>query len=149
MHFINEIITQPLYLNLFLDSLFSAMFLPVRAEFMIHAMLASGQYPVFMVIWVAFLGSLIGIIWNYLVFYLIMKLVFSFKLLSSDLELKRYTQGHYGLKRYFLWVAFFAGWWIPGTFISALMGFFKTPLWWFIPLAGLGKLAHYAYLFLL
>lgn len=128
---------------LFFASFFAATIFPAQSEIILATLNYSKNYDSFLLLAIASLGNILGAIVNWFLGYYLFKFKDKKWFLLKDLQIDKYSKIY---KKWGKWSLLFA--WLPfvGDPLTIIAGFFKTNIWIFIFLVGIGKVSRYVFI---
>ncbi|OCW58167.1 YqaA family protein [Hoeflea olei] len=131
------------YASLFLSAFLAATLIPAQSESVLAGLILAGGRPVLLLVAVASLGNILGSVLNWLIGRGVERFRGRSWFPASPAQLDR-AQRHYS--RFGYWSLLLA--WVPviGDPLTLVAGILREPLWRFLLLVSLGKVARYAVL---
>ncbi|PWW03861.1 membrane protein YqaA with SNARE-associated domain [Hoeflea marina] len=131
------------YGSLFLAALIAATLLPAQSEALLTALLLGGAQPAVLLVAVASLGNVLGSVINWLIGRGLERFAKKRWFPASASQLARARRFY---SRYGHWSLLFA--WLPviGDPLTLAAGILREPLWRFLILVSIGKVARYSLL---
>lgn len=128
------------YGGLFLASLVAATILPAQSEAVLAGLIAMGKYPVWVLVTVASVGNILGSLLNWLLGLFIERYRHARWFPVSEANLHKAQQLY---QRFGYWSLL--GAWLPivGDPLTVVAGVMREPLWRFLLLVSIGKIARY------